>query len=193
MTNPARQKNPEKSFYLWQNKVIHKARNALCMDLDDCRELARQISGKPSISSLNIGQRWQLIEMLKSKGANAYNPPLSKIANSQASINDSGARGAYESPQDIYPLRLAYWEKRFPKPRPGFADNKQLAWIEALWILDFSDGRAGKGLRGFIYRQTRNLEQGPVSDLAFLRSNHVDAVLLPLKEKARKKLRQKNK
>ena len=53
-----------------------------------------------------------------------------------------------------------------------------------MWGLDFDDGRPGYGLRGFIYRQTKNLEEGPVSDLAFLKAHHVTAVLMPLKEKA---------
>jgi hypothetical protein len=80
---------------------------------------------------------------------------------------------------------LAYWDKRFPKNKPGYASNKQLAWIQAMWDLDFNDGRAGdksQGLRGFIFRQTMSIKNGPVSDLAFLRNSHVDAVLTPLKE-----------
>ena len=59
----------EKEFYLWQNRIIHKARGQLHMDLEDCRELARQISGKASISSLDFRQRWELIEDFKAKGS----------------------------------------------------------------------------------------------------------------------------
>lgn len=95
-----------------------------------------------------------------------------------------------EMPEDIYLVRLAYWNKRFPNRKPGFASNEQLAWIQALWELDFNDGRSGNsntGLRGFIYRQTMSLQQGPVSDLAFLRAHHVQAVMAPLKVKARQK------
>jgi hypothetical protein len=60
-----------------------------------------------------------------------------------------------------------------------------------MFILDFNDGRAGtinKGLRGFIQRQTAGLKDGPVSDLAFLKAHHVQAVLSPLKAKARAKI-----
>ncbi len=93
-----------------------------------------------------------------------------------------------EYADEVYPNRLAYWNKRFPNDRPGYATNRQLAWIQSLWELDFNDGRAGKGgLRGFIYRQTQNLKNGPVSDLAFLRDEHVMAVITPLKEKARQR------
>ena len=87
--------------------------------------------------------------------------------------------------KDFYGQRLAFWKKRFPRTRPGFASNKQLAWIEALWELDFQDDRYEKnGLRGFIRRQTMNLPHGPVSDLAFLREHHVEAVITPLKGRA---------
>ena len=89
------------------------------------------------------------------------------------------------SPQDAYSAHLDYWDKRFPRPRPGFASNEQLAWIQALWDLDFDDGRPGHGLRGFIFRQTKSLQEGPVSDLAFLKNHHVLAVLLPLRKKAK--------
>lgn len=204
MNQPAHE-NSDRGFYLRQNKVIHHARNQLCMDLDDCRELARQISGKASISSLSLALRWKLIETLKAKGANVKNPHLSKAhvppelkakrsnarGNAAASTKKIGLEETEKGPVDVYWSRLAYWEKRFPKRRPGFPNNKQLAWIEALWILDFSDGRPGKGLRGFIYRQTGGVEQGPVSDLAFLRNHHVDAVLLPLKRRAKERLKKK--
>jgi len=178
--NTAHQSEPNRSFYNWQNRMIHKARAQLCMDLDDCRELARQINGKASISSLSLRERWELIEELKVKGARVYNPPLSE------SYEEPVPKKDQTKAEEVYPLRLAHWEKRFPRTRPGFASNKQLAWIEALWELDFNDGRAGssaRGLRGFIFRQTRNLENGPVGDLTFLRESHVQAVLMPLRQR----------
>lgn len=167
--------NSERSVYLLQNKIIHLARAQLCMELDDCRELAREISGKPSISSLSLKQRSQLIDLLKSKGADVYNPSLPK--------NDPKR-------EDIYPSRLEFWSKRFPVKRPGYASNKQLALIDSLWINYFNDGRAGawiNGLRAFIWRQTQNLEEGPVSDPAFLKSHHISSVMTPLKEKKNQK------
>jgi len=153
-----------------QNRKIHEARAQIGMELDDCRELARQIGGKASISALSFEQRSELIEELKLKGADVYNPRLPKT---------------HAGPEDLYSKYLDLWNKRFPSPRPGFASTKQLAWIQALWDR-FSDGRTDKkkGLRGFLFRQTKSLEQGPVSDLAFLRENHVEAVITPLKEKA---------
>jgi len=153
------------------------------MSLDDCRELARQISGKASISSLSLKQRWDLIEMLKEKGARIYNMPLSKILGPQKGSHTV----APTPPQDAYGAHLDDWNKRFPRPRPGFASNQQLAWIQTLWELDFNDGRKGRGLRGFIFRQTRHLEEGPVSDLAFLKNQHILAVLLPLRKKAKQR------
>jgi len=196
--------SPKKSFYNWQNKMIHLARAKLVMDLDDCRELARHISGKASLSALTYEQRWKLIEMLNEKGADVHNPPLSKAPVSRqgkhpqpsagegpAPVKNNGVcpGGEQEETEGVYISRLAYWEKRFPKDRPKYATNKQLAWIEALWKLYFADNRTttAKGLRGFIYRQTKNLEFGPVSDLAFLRDSHVEAVLTPLKLKARQR------
>ena len=173
------QKKPdfEKQLYDRQNRMIHMARAQLGMDLDTCRELARQISGKASISSLTIDQRSELIKALNDKGANVNNPSLQNVPDPDQS---------QEKADEVYPNRLEYWNKRFPSDRPGYATNRQLAWIQSLWELDFNDGRAGKGgLRGFIYRQTQNLENGPVSDLAFLRDEHVMAVITPLKEKAR--------
>ncbi len=178
------------------------------MDLDDCRELAKEISGKASISSLTYRERWELIETMKYKGARVKNPPLSKAPVSRQGSPETepplplnNGKPAHqkgegfsvvtqEMPEDVYPDRLAYWNKRFPNRRPGFASNEQLAWIQALWELDFNDGRSGNsntGLRGFIYRQTMSLDQGPVSDLAFLREHHVSAVMEPLKAKARQK------
>lgn len=184
----AQKNKSEKDFYTLQNRKIHKARTQLNMSLDECRELARQIGGKASIRSLTLEDRWKLIDELKAKGAKVYNPPLSKINTSdQPKSND-------ENTKDVYLNRLASWDRRFPNRRPGFASNEQLAWVQALWELDFNDGRAGssiKGLRGFIYRQTRNLKQGPVSDLAFLRSNHVAAVMMPLRAKSKEKLGQR--
>lgn len=171
-----------KAIYARQNRAIHAARAQLFMDLDDCRELARAISGKPSISGMNLRERWELIEIMRSKGARVLNPSLREIQE----------RGR-EILADVYPGKLANWEKRFPKSRPGYASNSQLAWIETLFELNFNDGRAGTaklGLRGFVYRQTGNTVGGPVSDLAFLRSNQVHSVLSPLKKKARKRMLQ---
>ncbi|MCK4816465.1 hypothetical protein KA005_11915, partial [bacterium] len=62
MKNSSPKEDSNKGLYLWQNKVIHQARSQLHMSLDECRELARQISGKASISSLSLKQRWGLIE-----------------------------------------------------------------------------------------------------------------------------------
>lgn len=169
------------------------------MELDDCRELARQISGKASISSLSLRDRWELIEILKSKGAKVKNPPLSEVP-----VNRQGSPATAPLPlqngkpapkgegcpvvlqervKDVYPNCLAYWNNRFPRKRPGFASNEQLAWIQTLWELDFTDNKINKakGLRGFIYRQTMSLKQGPVSDLVFLRGHQVQAVMTPLK------------
>jgi len=198
---PAPQNQNDKNFYTRQNRKIHKARSQLDMSLDDCRELAREISGEASISSLSLRQRWELIEMLKAKGARVHNPPLSEIPVSQqggsqtvsgnrmgpAPNNEACPVEIQEKPGMVYPSRLAYWNKRFPNPRPGYASNEQLAWIQTLWELDFNDGRRGSGLRGFIFRQTRSLPQGPVSDLAFLKSHHVKAVMVPLKAKSKQR------
>jgi hypothetical protein len=182
--NSSSEGDSNKSLYLWQNKKIHQARSQLGMDLDDCRELARQISGKASISSLSLRQRWELIEILKEKGAKIYNLPLSKIIGPQKGSH----MVAPGPPEETYLAHLDYWNKRFPNFRPGFASNEQLAWIKTLWELDFDDGRKGRGLRGFIFRQTKNLQEGPVSDLAFLKNHHVSAILMPLRKKANKKL-----
>ena len=188
-------------FYHQQNKAIHMARAQLCMQLDDCRELAKDISGKASISSMSLRDRWELIEILKAKGARVYNPPLYKLPISlqgrpqkSGKVQEVCSVRIQEKPQDLYPARLAYWNKRFPKERPGFASNKELAWIQSLWELDFCDDRTDhkKGLRGFVWRQTKNLGQGPVSDLAFLRDHHVQAVMMPLKMRARQKQKSRN-
>lgn len=169
----------DRNLYLRQNKVIHQARSQLDMSLDDCRKLAKQIGKKASLSCLSLRQRWELIEALKARGAEVYNPPL---------LNSSIEK--QKKPEDAYFENLAYWNKRFSKHRQGFASNKQLAWIQTLWELDFDDGRTGcrKGLRGFIFRQTKSLKNGPVSDLAFLRAGHVAAVIGPLKAKAEQRL-----
>ena len=168
----------DRSLYLRQNKTIHKARAQIGMSLCDCRLLAKQLGKKTSLSSLTLRRRWELIEILKAKGAKVYNPPLS-----QTSMENHG------NPKNVYPERLVYWSKRFPKGRPGFATVSQLAWIETLWLLDFDDGRTGgrNGLRGFIWRQTKGLKDGPISDLAFLRDNHVAAVMTPLRAKAKQR------
>jgi len=181
LRNNSLKKDSNKSIYSWQNRKIHRARNQIGMSLDDCRELARQLSGKASISSLSLRQRWELIEILKEKGATIYNMPLSKILGPQ--------RGSHTvapgPPAETYSAHLKYWNERFPRLRPGFASNEQLVWIQTLWELDFDDGRKGSGIRGFIFRQTKNLKEGPVSDLAFLKSHHVLAVLMPLRKKAK--------
>jgi hypothetical protein len=156
------------------------------MDLDDCRELARRISGKASISSLSLRERWELIEVLKVKGARINNPPLPKPSVPPKDRPQDPPFSKQENREDAYPAYLAFWNKKFPNRRPGFASNQQLAWIQTLWELDFNDGRSGSGLRGFIFRQTKNLKQGPVSDLSFLRSHQVEAVMIPLKAKSKK-------
>ena len=181
MTIQAANNDAEKSLYEKQNRAIHKARNVLGMSLNDCRELARSISGEPSISSLSLKQRWQLIEMLRTTGAPVFNP---RVPDEHFFSKTEGQKG----PGDVYPERLAFWNERFPRQRPGYATNKQLAWIEALWILDFKDDRPGSGLRGFIFRQTRNIPGGPVSDLAFLKEEHVEAVMAPLLKRAKFKI-----
>lgn len=188
-----------KGFYQNQNKKIHTARNQLRMSLDGCRKIAEKISGKGSISSLSLEQRWHLIEALNRRGAKVYNArPPRELASSQGrhSINtardcrsgdNANAACAVETKADtskLYPVHLEYWNSRFPRERPGFPSNKQLALIQTLWIY-FDDHRRGRGLRGFIFRQTRNLPEGPVSDLAFLKSHHIDAVLTPLARKAK--------
>jgi hypothetical protein len=182
LKNTAQKKRSEKGLYQRQNRKIHQARSQLGMSLDDCRELAKDIGGKASISALTLEQRWELIEILKAKGARVFNPPITETRDSQHNIKGEG------NPQDVYPAHLEYWNRRFPQRRPGYASNEQLAWISALWKLDFDDGRCGEsdtGLRGFIYRQTKGLDQGPVSDLAFLKTHHVAAVITPLKKKAK--------
>lgn len=183
MTNTAHKNKAEYGLYQRQNRKIHHARSQIGVSLDDCRLLAKDISGRASISSLTLEQRFELIEELKKKGARVYNPPLSKFSTSQDEIRSK------ENPQALYGSSLEYWNKRFPERRPGYATNEQLAWISALWKLDIDDGRyrdSDTGLRRFIYRQTKGLDEGPVSDLAFLRFHHVSSVITPLKVKARK-------
>lgn len=162
----------KESFYLQQNRAIHKARAQLGMSLDECRELARQLSGNASLSSLNLYQRWQLIEELRAKGARVFNPPPLE------------GDKKYLAPEEVYPARLEYWKKRFPKPRQGYATPYDLAWVQTLYELDWDRGEGMKGLRRFLYRQTKNSEAGPVSDLAFMRSEHMDALVTPMKERA---------
>ena len=173
-------KYENREIYLRQNKMIHLARAQINMDLDDCRTLAEQISGAASISSLSLSQRWELIEMLKAKGARVHNPRIPRIDTPRKELLSE------VSVEDVYPKFLDEFNRRFPNERPGYASNKQLAWLKALWELDFNDGRDGNGLRGFIYRQTKGLPDGPVSDLAFLKSHHVASVMMPLKNKASK-------
>ncbi len=183
-----KENDPNKELYAVQNRSIHKARQQLCLELDDCRKIAEEISGKASISSLSLKQRYDLIQILNARGADVFNPPVSKR---QKNIKKEAVNPLPEietNPADVFPERLAYWNKKFLKDRPGYASNRQLAMIEALWKLDWDDGRtdADKGLRGFIYRQTRNSEQGPVSHLAFLRDDQVDSILAPLKKRMHK-------
>jgi len=179
LKNSSLKKDSNKSIYSWQNRKIHRARNQIGMSLDDCRELARQLNGKASISSLSLRQRWELIEILNQKGARIYNLPLSRVTAPQKGSHTV----APGPPSETYSAHLVYWNERFPRLRPGFASNEQLAWIQTLWELDFDDGRPGYGLRGFIFRQTRHMKEGPISDLAFLKNHHVLAVLLPLRKK----------
>jgi len=175
-----------KGFYQAQNKKIHTARAQLGMSLDECRELAKEINGKPSISSLDLEQRWQLIEALNRRGARIFNP---KIPRELSKIN--GAKAVQDNSEPVmeagklFPIHLEYWNKRFPKDRRGFPSNRQLALIETLWELYFDDHRPGRGLRGFIFRQTRSLPDGPVSSIEFLKNHHVEAVLMPLVRKGR--------
>ncbi len=148
----------KKALYGRQNKAIHTARAQLGMDLDECRELARQIGGKPSISSLNLAQRKELIDVMQSRGANVNNPSRPKAHAPSRGRRKSRADGpaekgllasradddlltAHENREGLYQERLNYWDAKFPKERPDFASNAQLAWIEVLWLLDFDDGR----------------------------------------------------
>jgi len=177
MKHCARKTTQEKGFYCQQNRMIHLARAQLGMSLNECRELAAKIGGVPSISALSLKQRRKLISVLRARGADVYNPSLSS-----------------ESPGEVYAARLEYWNRRFPKGRPGFASNRQLAWIQTMWELDFDDGRTDskKGLRGFIYRQTKGLPGGPVGDLSFVMECHIKAIITPLKQKTPQKFRKKD-
>jgi len=183
-----------RGFYQAQNKKIHTARAQLTMSLEECRELAKEISGKPSISSLDLEQRWHLIEALNQRGAKIFNP---KIPRELSKINETKAMLENSEPVmdagKLYPIHLDYWNKRFPKDRRGFPSNKQLALIQTLWELYFEDHRSGRGLRGFIFRQTRNLPDGPVSAIEFLKNHHVKAVLVPLVRKARSVVKSRKK
>ena len=132
------------------------------MTLDDLREMARAFGGRASISSLSLEQRRQLIDMLIDLGADVENP------------------GLPDAESNLYLEKLEAWMKRFPRPRPGFATNEQLALIEDLWERFFEDGRPGRGLRGFLIRQCG------VDDLTFLRACDVGKVITALKV-ARKK------
>jgi len=193
--------NLYKGFYQNQNKKIHTARNQLRMSLDECRKIAEKISGKPSISSLSLEQRYNLIEALNRRGATVINPrpprefvspkgrrQLNITGDCRSEGSNGNAACAMETKVDtsnLYSVHLAYWDARFPRERPGFPSNKQLAFIQTLWELYFDDGRQGRGLRGFVFRQTRHLPEGPVSDLAFLKNQHVEAMLTPLTRKAK--------
>lgn len=195
----------EKSTYNLQNKAIHSARAQLGMDLDDCRLLAESINGTRSISRLSLAERSKLILMLQEKGARVHNPKIPGLSghsrcnrgNRHSSFRPDDLRGSAidadcpvsdpENLRDVFPNRLAYWDSKFPNHRPGFASNREISWIQTLWELNFDDHRAGPGaggLRGFIFRQTQNLPEGPVSDLAFLKAEHVKSVLGPLRAKA---------
>lgn len=181
-----------RGFYQAQNKKIHTARAQLNMSLDQCRELAKEISGKASISSLDLEQRWQLIEVLNQRGAKIFNP---KVPRELSNVNGTKVMPQNNEPaldaSKLYPVHLDYWNKRFPKDRRGFPSNKQLALIQTLWDLYFEDHRSGRGLRGFIFRQTRNLPDGPVSAIEFLKAHHIKAVLTPLARKARSVVKSK--
>jgi len=171
-----------RDLYLRQNRAIHKARAQLGMELDDVRAIAKELWGVASLRVLPPLERWDLIEALKLRGADVYNPPIPRAH-------------VKEAANVYYQMRLEYWDNKFPRKRPGFASSKQLAWVQTLWALDFDDGRcdSDKGLRGFIFRQTRQLKDGPVSDLAFLKSHHVQAVLMPLKGKAQESIKEEGK
>jgi len=186
-----------RGFYQNQNKKIHIGRAQLNMSLDHCRKIAEQISGKPSISSLSLEQRWHLIEALIRRGAKVINPyPPRELLSAQwkAFIEQTKPHEHEASPDaavkvevtddNIYSIHLNYWNQRFPRDRRGFPSNRQLALIHTLWDMYFNDGRPGRGLRGWIFRQTRNLTDGPVSDLAFVKNNHIAAILTPLMRKA---------
>jgi hypothetical protein len=173
-----------RSLYLEQNKTIHRARIMIGMDIGACREIAKQIGGEPSIRGLSIRQRWELIEELKLKGARIRNPSLVGCGVSSAELNARAEKPL--SFDQVYPAHLEFWNSKFPRRRPGFASNKQLAWIQTMWEIDFTQGKGDMGgLRKFIARQTQSLPDGPVSDLAFLRNSQVQVVITPLKNKAR--------
>jgi hypothetical protein len=153
---------PAREIYIKQNKVLHLARQQLGMTLDELRQIARGIGEKPSISSLSLEQRRDLIELLIQAGANVENVMLP----------DAGP--------NLYLSRLEFWNKRFPWPRPGFASNEQLALIEDLWERFFEDHRPGRGLRGFVLRQAG------IDSLSFLRAGEVKKIIIALKARRRK-------
>jgi hypothetical protein len=103
----------------------------------------------------------------------------------QENVSPSYSVEMKENKNNLYSIHLNYWNQRFPRERRSFPSNKQLALINTLWEAYFDDGRKGRGLRGFIFRQTRHLPDGPVSDLAFLKNNHIAAVLTPLVRKSK--------
>jgi len=146
-----------KEIYLRQNKILHLARQQLAMSLEQLREIAQGFGGKPSISSLSLEQRRDLIDLLIEAGADVENP------------------GLPDAERNLYLSKLEAWAKRFPRPRPGFASNEQLALIEDLWERFFEDGRPGRGLRGFLIRQCG------VDDLTFLRVCDVKKIITALK------------
>jgi hypothetical protein len=180
----------DRAIYLQQNKAIHRARLQLSLDINDCRRMAEEISGRASLSSLSLEERWTLIEQLKDLGAEVGNPFLSKRAKTSQptyqndlSFSEEDGSTDRDTYEGLYSKRSAYWEQRFPSKRIGFASPKQLALIEALWEVYFNDKRPGRGLRGFVWRQTAHFEDGPISALPFIKGHHVSSILGPLKAK----------
>jgi hypothetical protein len=149
--------------YLMQNHAIHSARTKLGLSLDQVRGMAEALSGARSISQLTLEARHELIDRLIKAGArHVNNPQLPKAE------------------PTLYEKKLAEWERKFPRPRPGFASPAQLAAIEAIWEDRWEDGRSGRHLRGFVFRQTG------LDDLVFLRSGHVRQILTALKRRMRR-------
>jgi hypothetical protein len=196
-----------RGFYQNQNKKIHTARAQLNMSIDACRKIAEKISGKPSISSLSLEQRWNLLEELLRRGAKVMNPcppreflspqwsrSIEQAKQGEHEAEEAPSRCVHMEPEEsnMYSIHLHHWNQRFPHERPGFPSNAQLALINTLWDMYFNDNRKGRGLRGFIWRQTRTLVSGPVSDLAFLKNNHIAAVLTPLIRKSKDVMKKGN-
>lgn len=154
--------DPERSAYLLQNRNLHLAREQLNMSLEELRGFARDLGGKPSISSLSLEQRRRLIDILIDLGANVLNPELPETGSS------------------LYLTELEGWQEKFPNPRPGFASPSQLALIEDLWSRFFEDNRPGRGLRGFLVRQCG------IDDLSFLKAKDVRRIVTALKVAQRK-------